>query len=149
MARLRPARATDAGATGAILKEFQDHTPWLPDLHTGAETVAFCGSMIDRGWVTVAETAGDVVGFIARDAEEIHALYVLRRCHGQGIGAQLLDHAKARSHRLCLLVFQANQGANRFYRREGFTEAGRSNGDDNEENLPDVTYVWTAKEARP
>ena len=139
---LRPARSTDAGTTGAILARFQQDTGWLPDLYTGAETIAFCGEMIDRGWVTVAVQAGRVIGFIARDGQEVCALYVSGPASGKKVGQRLLQDAKTRSDRLWLRVFQANTGAQRFYLRAGFDEVGRGDGADNEESLPDISYVW-------
>ena len=82
-------------------------------------------------------------GYIALDRDEdvITSLFVFDR--GQGRGKALLDHAKALSQRLSLWTFVANRGAQRFYEREGFEIVGRSNGD-NEENLPDLKYEWTA-----
>ena len=115
--RLRPARSTDAGKLGVILKQFQDHNDWMPDLYTAAETIAFCGALFDRGWVTVAMLDDRVVGFLARDDAEICALYLTRRAFGKGVGRALLEDAKTRSTRLTLRVFQANTGAQRFYRR--------------------------------
>lgn len=144
---LRPARSTDAGKTGDILHRFQEETVWMPKLWTGAETIAFCGRMIDRGWVTVAEEEGRVCGFLARDGAEVCSLYVLPEAQGQGIGKALLDAAKAAVPHLTLWVFQANNGAQRFYLREGFTETRRTDGSRNEEGLPDIAYEWRAKEA--
>ena len=145
---LRPARPTDAGATGAILHQFAVDTPWMPTLHSGAETVAFCGDMIDRGWVMVAEDETGVLGFLSRDREEVHALYLDPSRTRQGIGATLIRDAMAVSDRLALWTFQANDGAQRFYLREGFLEQRRTDGADNDEGLPDIRYVWT-KETRP
>ena len=141
-ATLRPARSTDAGATGDILARFQADTGWMPKLYSGAETIAHCGAMIDRGWVTVAVSDGVVAGFIARDGDEICALYVARRVYGQKVGQALLADACARRDRLWLRVFQANSGARRFYRRAGFTETGRGEGGDNAEGLPDIVLAW-------
>lgn len=145
---LRPARPTDAGATGAILWNHQRETPWMPELYSGAETVAFCGTMIDRGWMTVVTVGGVVQGFLARDGAVLHALYVAPEAKGQGLGKRLLDDAKARVGRLRLSAFEDNHAARRFYRREGFVEAGRSDGAANDENLPDIAYVWP-EEAPP
>jgi GNAT superfamily N-acetyltransferase len=147
IADLRPAQPTDAGAMGDILWRFQDHADWLPDLYTGAETIGFCGEMIDRGWVTVALVAGRVEGFLARDGSEIRALYLSAKVDGQGIGRQLLGDAKARSKRLTLRAFAANAGACRFYRREGFVETGRGDGADNDANLPEVHFLWPKEAA--
>ncbi len=150
---LRPARSTDAGQMGEILHGFYRETAWMPELYSGAETIAFCGVMIDRGWVTVAEAEGVVTGFLARDGAEICALYLKPEACGHGIGKRLLDDAKAqlrkedRALHLSLWTFQANTGAQRFYQREGFAEVQRSDGARNEEGLPDIEYLWTRNEA--
>lgn len=144
---LRPARPTDAGATGEILSGFAHETPWMPVLHSGAETLSFCGTMIDRDWVTLAVEGRDVVGFLARDRQEIVALYVRACGRGQGVGRMLLDGAKAQVARLLLWTFAANTGARRFYEREGFRETARGDGAGNDEGLPDIHYTWH-REAR-
>ncbi len=140
---LRPARSTDAGAIAEILWRFQQDTEWMPGLYSGAEYVAFCGAMIDRGWVTVACVAGRVQGFLACDGAEICALYVAPRARGARIGARLVDFAKARATRLTLRVFAANARAQRFYLRHGFVAITRGDGADVEESLPYISFVWT------
>jgi GNAT superfamily N-acetyltransferase len=142
---LRAAQPTDAGATGAILWRYLSETSWIPELHTAAETIGFCGSMIDRGWVTVAIVNDQIEGFIARDDAEIHALYLNRKIFGSGVGKQLLNDAKRRSGKLELWTFQAAKGAQRFYLRQGFVEAQRTDGASNDEKLPDIRYVWKRK----
>ncbi|TMV07666.1 GNAT family N-acetyltransferase [Ruegeria sediminis] len=139
---LRPARSTDAGTTGAILHGFSRENDWMPELHSLAEAIAFCGTMIDRGWVTVVEEQAQVLGFLARDGQEICALYLSGPARRQGVGRQLLDDAKEKRARLTLRTFEANTAARQFYERNGFVEAGRSDGARNDENLPDITYVW-------
>ena len=97
---LRPARPTDAGTIGDILHRFAAETPWMPELYSGAEAISFCGVMIDRGWVTVAEEGARVLGFLARDGPEICALYLAPEARGQGIGKRLLEAAKGGSGHL-------------------------------------------------
>lgn len=145
---LRPARTTDAGKIGHILWQFQANTDWMPDLYSAAESIAFCGRMIDSGWVTIAALDQTVVGFLARDDNEICGLYLLARIKGQGIGKVLLNDAKTRSDRLSLRVHQVNSGARRFYKRAGFAEVSRGDGRDNDENLPDIHYVWPKEAAK-
>lgn len=140
---LRKARPTDAGATGDILWRFFDDTSWMPTPYSGAETASFCGTMIDRGWMTVAENDAGVLGFLARDGAEIHALYLARGVCGQGVGQSLMDHAKTASHKLQLWTYAANSRALTFYQRQGFVETGRSDGAHRDENLPDIVYLWT------
>ena len=142
---LRPAQPTDAGRTGWILHRFARDTPWMPQLYSEAEAISFCGVMIDRGWVTVAKEAGRVTGFLARDGAEICSLYLAPGCCGQGQGLALLQHAKSQQSRLWLQAFAANDGAQRFYLREGFVEVGRSDGSRNDEGLPDIRFEWRAR----
>ncbi len=146
MSLLRAAQQTDAGAVGAILTEFIDTTEWMPRVHTRAEDVAHAGMMIDRGWVTVAEDAGRVVGFVALEGSELQALYVTQGARNRGYGATLLDGVKAGQSALQLWTFQANTGAQRFYLRHGFVEVLRTEGAENDEKLPDIRYAW-AREA--
>jgi len=145
---LRPANPLDAGAVGEILYRFQQDTDWMPKLYSSAEVIFFCGLMIDRGWVTVAERDGCIKGFLAQKEGEVCSLYLAPGACGQGAGKALLDAAKADASRLILRTFAANTRAQRFYLREGFAETGRGDGSGNEEGLPDIAYEWcSAREA--
>ncbi|AZV79215.1 GNAT family N-acetyltransferase [Parasedimentitalea marina] len=139
---IREARAFDAQATAEIVYQFQQDTAWMPNLYTLDEVVGFCRTMIDRGWVTVAQEQGQVIGFLARDQEEVCSLYLLAEVRGRGHGRALLANAKASSPRLVLRTFEANEAARRFYHRQGFIEVGRSDGSSNEEALPDIFLQW-------
>lgn len=145
--KLRAARPTDAGRVGEILSEFIDTTDWMPRIHTRAEDLAHAGALIERGWVTVAEVAGAVDGFCALDGAEVNALYVARARRGRGIGSQLLRRLQGRRERLTLWTFQANGRARAFYRRHGFVEALTTEGDRNDEGLPDVRLDWQREAA--
>ncbi len=144
---LRPARPTDAGCTGGILHGFAREKDWMPELWSEAETIAHCGEMIDRGWVTVLEWEGRVEGFMARDGEEIVGLYLAPRARSQGMGRLLLGAAQDACRRLHLRAFAANKRARQFYERHGFVAAGQGCGAENDENLPDIAYVWTKESA--
>lgn len=140
---LRPARPTDAGRIGEILHRFQEATDWMPPLLSSVEYIAYCGAMIDRGWVTVAEVDGRVAGFLMRDGEEICGLFVAEERRGAGIGRVLLNFAKARARRLVLHVHEPNAGARRFYERHHFVVTGRMDGADLDERLPCICYEWS------
>jgi len=144
---LRPARSTDAGTVGGILTEFAATTEWMPKLHSGAEDIAHAGAMIKRGWVTVAEQDGGVIGFAACDGADLDALYVAGAIRGQGVGTALLQHMMVQHDRLSLWTFQTNEGAQRFYLRHGFTEVQRTDGATTDEKLPDVRFEWQRKGA--
>lgn len=142
MTVLRPANPLDAGRVGAILSAWIDETPWMPRVHTRAEDIAFADMMVDRGWVTVSETAEDVLGFIARDGDDIHALYIDPEARGQGIGSALLASAMQHEDHLTLWTFQANTRAQAFYERHGFAPVEHTDGSGNDEGLPDIRYHW-------
>lgn len=138
---LRPATPLDAGRVGAIMSAWIEETPWIPALHTRAEDIAYAGVMIDRGWITVAESE-TVNGYLARNGEEIHALYVDPDTRGKGIGTALITDAMQRQNALRLWTFVANTGAQRLYERLGFSETHRTDGAENDEKLPDIHYAW-------
>lgn len=147
MTVLRKGRSTDAGKVGAILSEFASTTSWMPQLHTGAEDVAHAGRLIDKGWVTIAQTPNaqgpdSVVGFAACDGTEVDALYVTKAARGKGVGTALLGALQQRHEKLTLWTFQANKRAQKFYERHGFKEIARSDGARNDEKLPDVQFEW-------
>lgn len=139
---LRAARPGDAGTLGAMFTEAVEARAWKPRLHSAAQDISHAGTLIDRGWVTVAELGSDVAGFLARDGVEVDALFVAGWAQGQRVGTALLQDAKNRSDRLELWTFQQNTGAQRFYLRHGFAEAARTQGDRNDERLPDIRYLW-------
>ena len=139
--RIRAATPEDARATGGILTEFVETTPWMPRLHSADEDRGFCATMIERGWVRVIEDDG-VVGFIARNEAEVNALYVAQTFRGRGAGAALLRDAQAVRDDLSLWTFQENLGARRFYAAHGFQEVSRTDGQKTDEKLPDVQLEW-------
>ncbi|GMG84426.1 GNAT family N-acetyltransferase [Paralimibaculum aggregatum] len=151
-ARIRAARPGDAAACAAILNAWIDATPWMVRVHP-AEAVLrhYRERVLTQQSVFVAEVAGAVAGFLALDLAEakVTALYVAAAHRGRGIGAALLGRAKAaRPDRLRLWAFAANAGARRFYAREGFREAWRTEGE-NEEGLPDVLFLWGSHPGAP
>lgn len=136
------AQPQDAAAIGTILSDWIDETPWMPRVHSHDDEQGFGHMLVERGWTIVAKRAGEVLGFLSREEDEIHALYLHTEARGQGIGSALLDAAKQASPRLTLWTFQANTGAQRFYLRHGFREVERTDGADNDEKLPDIRYHW-------
>ena len=137
-----PRRAVpgDAGRCAAILNDWIDARDWMPRVHSHAEVEAFYRDFVfarREVWV-IGEP---VAGFMAldREADVVTALYVATP--GRGLGRTLLEQAKAGREALELWTFVANEGARRFYAREGFAEIRQTPGD-NEEGLPDVLLRW-------
>ncbi|MCA9805214.1 MAG: GNAT family N-acetyltransferase [Cyanobacteria bacterium HKST-UBA02] len=119
--------------------------PYLPELHSEAEDIAFFGEhVLPSCQVRVLRQSGTskMLGFIAFDANMVHHLYLEPDCTGRGLGARLLELAKADSERLDLYCFQANENAISFYRKHGFREIERGDGRDNEEGVPDLLMRW-------
>lgn len=139
---LRPARSTDAGKVGGILSAFIDDTPWMPRVHTRAEDVGFAGHLIDKGWVTVAESAEHVTGFIACDGKMVQALYVTASARRNGVGSALLRYVQGQCEALTLWTFLANTEAQAFYADHGFVVAEETDGSGNDEGLPDLRFEW-------
>ncbi|MBA3324921.1 MAG: GNAT family N-acetyltransferase [Rhodobacteraceae bacterium] len=134
----------DAGSCAAIFNAWADATEWMPRVHPPEDVARhYREHVFATCRVLAAERDGAVAGFLAVDGEGfVAALFVAEAARGQGVGAALLDAAKAlRPEGLTLWTFAANAGARRFYGRHGFVEAGRAAGE-NEEGLPDVMLTW-------
>ncbi|MCK0142655.1 GNAT family N-acetyltransferase [Aliiroseovarius sp. F20344] len=136
------ASTADVPAIANILSGWNATTPWLPRVHSRASEKGFAQMLVERGWTSVVRTEGQVLGFLSRDNRKIHALYVAPHARGVGVGKMLLDQAKVARDSLSLFTFQQNDGAQRFYMREGFYEAYRTDGSGNDEGLPDICYEW-------
>jgi GNAT superfamily N-acetyltransferase len=141
---LRAGTEADAEGCAGVFNDWVDATAWMPRVHAPEAVVRhYREHVLATCEVTVAEAGGAVAGFLALDVEGwVAGLYLAPAVRGRGVGAALLDRAKAqRSGGLTLWTFVANEGARRFYARQGFVEVGRSEGE-NEEGLPDLLFRW-------
>jgi GNAT superfamily N-acetyltransferase len=73
------------------------------------------------GQLWVAEDGNEVIGFVAFDETELHALYVLPSYQGKGIGSRLLTAAGNVSY---LWVLKDNHAARQFYEARGWMAEG-------------------------
>ena len=84
-----------------------------------------------------------VVAFMASTPDSVAQLYVRVQTIGQGLGARLLEVAKAESTgSLWLYTFAQNAPARRFYERHGFCEIERESPSENMFRLEAVKYRW-------
>ncbi|MFB9157033.1 GNAT family N-acetyltransferase [Chromobacterium violaceum] len=145
---IRAAQAADAGALAAIYLACRSEMPYAPLAH-GDDAVRawFAGALLPAGGVCLAERDGEILGFAAVSRKDgalwLDQLYVARGHQGAGVGRALLGRVLSWPMPACrLLVFQANEGARRFYEAQGFELLSLGDGQDNEESCPDALYQW-------
>lgn len=142
---IRAATLSDMPACAAILNEWIDDTEWMPRIHPIEDVERhYCETVFAERKTIVADNAGALSGLLTVSPDAmVTAFYVRGRSRSLGIGRRLLCEAKRLfADGLSLWTFQANTQAQRFYRREDFTEVRRTDGD-NEEGLPDILFRWT------
>jgi putative acetyltransferase len=117
--------------------------PFLPELHTPAEDLAFFGDRVlptSEVWV-VDEGAGPIA-YAARGDGWLRLLYVHPDHQGRGLGDALLAKAREGVDALQLWTFQQNARARRFYEQRGFVLVELADGQGNQEKTPDARYEW-------
>lgn len=93
--------------------------------------------------VFVYEQDGQIKGFIGLMGNYIAGIFVDRNSRSTGIGQKLLDYVKDRHEALLLEVYQKNQRAIDFYRRQGFIISSEQV--DEEADEIDLTMTWSRK----
>lgn len=143
----REATREDAPLIAQIHREARTVAmPWLPVLHTPAEDLAFFrDQVLPEGVTELGMIAGRIVGLCSRQSEWIEHLYLLPSAWRSGLGSALLQHCKETVPRLQLWTFQRNAMARHFYERHAFEAVEFTDGSRNEENEPDVRYVWEGR----
>jgi ribosomal protein S18 acetylase RimI-like enzyme len=142
---IRDAAPADAGPLARIMGDWLRETGWMPILHSRAEDQAFLAALIGTHRLRIACQGDLALGFLAEREGHIDALYLAPEARGRGIGKALLDEVKEIRHAVELWAYQANSRAIAFYRREGFSEAERTDGAGNEAGLPDIRMTWRKK----
>ncbi len=140
----RQATLDDADAIARVFSPSLRLLTFLPALHTFAEDRWFIEHVVlEKCVVTVAESGGRIVSFLALQDREIWHLYTDTDWLGRGAGTQLIEGAKASGvAALELWCFQANRRARRFYEAREFRAIEFSDGARNEEKMPDIRYRW-------
>ncbi len=117
--------------------------PYLPELHTPAEDLAFFQEHVfPNSTIWLAKAGAQLIGFAAVRQDWLDHLYVDPAWHRRGVGWALLQAAREGNPELNLWTFQQNMQARRFYERHGFTLVELTDGAANEEGLPDARYRW-------
>lgn len=97
-------------------------------------------------YVSENEDTRQIDGFIGLTENHIEGIFVAKAARSKGIGKALLDYVKTLKPRLTLGVYQKNERALAFYRREQFVV--QSEGIDEDTNEADIQMLWT-RQARP
>ena len=99
--------------------------------------------LLPQAELYVHEDAGtrQIDGFIGLTENHIEGIFVVKSARSKGIGKALLDYAKSRKPRLDLSVYQKNERALAFYRREQFVV--QSEGIDEDTNEAEIQMLWT------
>ncbi len=140
---LRVATPDDASAIAGVFSPSLRLLAFLPALHLVDDDLWFIANVILKECeVTVAEDESRIVSFLARDRDEIRLLHTHPGFIGKGAGSVLIGNAQKHNPVLRLWCFQQNMGARRFYERHGFHAERFTNGEGNEEKMPDVLYSW-------
>lgn len=128
------ARAAASGSIPAPVHSDDEVRAWVSAVVMPAREV----------WLSI--TGGDAVtAVMVLDGEWLDQLYVDPERTGRGIGSRLIEHAKnCRPDGLQLWTFVSNVRAQQFYRRHGFAIVEATDGSGNEEQEPDLRFVWPA-----
>ena len=92
------------------------------------------------------EAPRQIDGFIGLTENHIEGIFVAKAARSKGIGKALLGYAKSRKPRLTLSVYQKNERALAFYRREQFVV--QSEGIDGDTNEAEIQMLWTRQAQR-
>ena len=92
-------------------------------------------------YVHEGEDTRQIDGFIGLTENHIEGIFVAKSARSKGIGRALLEYAKSRKPRLTLSVYQKNERALAFYRREQFIV--QSEGIDEDTNEAEIQMLWT------
>jgi GNAT superfamily N-acetyltransferase len=146
---LRPARVDEKDALVALFARSRAGMTYVPGVSKEAMPRIAADLFENHEEVWVAEERGRPLGFLAirhsrtSGWDVLEKLYVEPDEQNRGVGAALLDQAKAlRPEGLQLWVFQKNEGARRFYERHEFRLVKLTDGADNMEHEPDALYRW-------
>ena len=146
MLALRQLSVADAELTAALHRVSGALIPgYDTSLHSLAEDLDFHRTkVLVENEVWGAFEGGELLGFIAWQPGWIDHLYVRPDRLRQGIGSVLITLPQQYQDELRLYTFQSNARGRAFYERHGFEIEEMTDGERNEEKMPDITYLWLA-----
>ena len=137
----------DAIEISQILEDWAKSNHEIPLVHNNDERADYGRWLLEHTSVTMIQSNGRVIGFLALEKHTIQALYIKKDFQRLGFGQAAIRFVQKQSQELGLWVLQSNIDAQRFYQRLGFQLVEISDGQDNDYNLPDIFYSWKAAAA--
>lgn len=119
---IRQASIDDVEACARVIATWAAQTEWMEDELPEAKLADLIRDAFPNRDIWVAGEPVDCYMSLDPVEQKVGALYCLRT--GQGIGKSLLDKAKEGRDFLWLTTHVPNRSAQKFYRREGFVDAG-------------------------
>jgi putative acetyltransferase len=108
----------------AVLSSWEAATrlahPFMTDAFITQERINITEIYMPNTDTWVAESDGQVKGFIALMGNEVGAIFLQPEYHGQGLGKALMDKAQALHGDLEVEVFKENSIGRKFYSKYGF-----------------------------
>ena len=109
---------------GGVLSSWENDSilahPFLTSEFIGKERQNIVKVHLPRADTWLAESKGNVVGFIALLGNEVGAIFVEPEYHGNGVGTSLMNRAQEIHGDLEVEVFTENSIGRRFYASYGF-----------------------------
>jgi ribosomal protein S18 acetylase RimI-like enzyme len=137
----------DAIEISQILEDWAKSNHEIPLVHNNDERADYGRWLLEHTSVTMIQSNGRVIGFLALEKHTIQALYIKKDFQRLGFGQAAIRFVQKQSQELGLWVLQSNIDAQRFYQRLDFQLVEISDGQDNDYNLPDIFYSWKAAAA--
>lgn len=120
---LRPWRPADLETCMTIWRAGSEiGHPFLSRAELDADAALVRSLYMPKTDITLADRAGEILGFIALSGNFIGALFVAPARHRQGVGERLLAEVARRHPLLEVAVYAENRAARRFYAANGFAE---------------------------
>ena len=137
-------KSEDALEISQILEDWAEANYQVPLVHSVEEREDYGRWLLQNTVVTMVQSSGKNVGFLAVEKNTVQALYIKKNFQGMGFGKAAIRFAQTQFKELWLWVFQSNTGAQKFYQRLGFQIVEMTDGEDNDYYLPDIFYFWKA-----
>lgn len=117
---IRPLGASDMDAVLRIWKASNLQAHAFVSSEYWERNAEFVRKAMSEAEVWIYESGGRIIGFVGLTGDHIAGIFVEMECRSRGIGHALLSFLKERHRNLVLHVFEKNNRAVSFYRREGF-----------------------------